>query len=384
MRIVIAHGFFLPVPPAAGGAMEKMWWDLARAFAAAGHETTSVSRHWRGWPNDGVREGVRCLRLPGHGHTRHLALNLLFDARWGLRVLRRLPPADILVTNTVLLPALATRLRPAAGRVVVSLNRMPKGQLRAYGGVARVQAPSSAVAEAARRQAPRLADRIRIVPNTIDLARLRGGRDPADHAGDGPVRIGYIGRIHPEKGLALLVAAARRLADRADLPPWRLELLGPIDVERGGGGEDFAASLRARAPRLFDRGQIAFAPPEFNAAALARAYGRLDVFAYPSLAASGETFGVAVAEAMASGAACVVSDLPCFSDLVAPGHTGLAFAREGPDPAGALADALAALVLDPARRAAIAAAAAPVAARCDTAAVAAAMLEDFTALAAPR
>ncbi len=384
MRITIAHGFFLPVPPAAGGAMEKMWWDLARVFAAAGHETTSVSRRWRGWPNDAPRDGVRCLRLPGQSHTPRLWLNLIHDACWGLRVLRALPAADILVTNTVLLPALASRLKPGAGRVVVSLNRMPKGQLRTYARVARIQAPSSAVADAVRHQAPSLLNRLRIVPNTISHQRLSDARTgtllPAANTPPQPLRLGYIGRLHPEKGLTLLVEAARRLAARTDLPPWRLELRGPLDVARGGGGDAFAATLRAGAPELFAKKIIDLTPPEFDPDALARAYAALDIFAYPSLAASGETFGVAVAEAMASGAACIVSDLPCFTDLIVHRRNGLVFARQASDPAAGLTDALATLIADAALRTEYAAVARRDALRCDVTAVAAAMLADFQSL----
>lgn len=358
--------------------MEKMWWSLAREFAARGHEVRSLSRRWPGWPGSEIREGVRCLRFPGSAHTRRLPVNLALDALWSLRLLRNLPPSDIHVTNNVLLPALASRLRASAGRVVVNLNRMPKGQLRAYGRVPRIQVPSTAVAVAVARSAPALVDRVKIFPNVIACGQLAAARRPS--ATDAPVRIGYIGRLHPEKGLELLVRAARLLAEAPGLPPWTLLLRGPADVPRGGGGDAFLQQLRALAPALFADGRVAFAPAEFDPAALADAYGALDIFAYPSLAASGETFGVSVAEAMASGAAPVVSDLPCFTDLVTHGRNGLVFARAASDPAAALADALAGLIRDPARRAALAAAARVAAARCDLPAVADAMLEDFTTL----
>ena len=37
MRITIAQGAFLPVPPKRGGAIEKAFHALAREFAANGH-----------------------------------------------------------------------------------------------------------------------------------------------------------------------------------------------------------------------------------------------------------------------------------------------------------------------------------------------------------
>ena len=389
MRITIAHGFFLPIPPASGGAMEKMWWTLARDFAARGHSVTSVSRSWPGWQDEELREGVRCLRRPGFSHTRRLPLNLLLDALWGLRILRHLPPADILVTNTVLLPALASRLHPDAGRVVVSLNRMPKGQLRTYGRIARLQVPSSAVAAAALETAPNLAERIKIFPNVIDYAALGSACaatrsslvDPASYSSDSrPLRIGYIGRLHPEKGLRLLLDAALRLASRNDLPSWTLSLRGPLDIPRGGGGDSFGQELRDAAAPLIASGKIEFLPAEFSPLPLTRAYAALDIFAYPSLAERGETFGVSVAEAMAAGAVPVVSDLPCFTDLVNEDVTGLVFRRSGTDPAGELATRLAALLIDPERRARLADAAQRSAARFAAPTVASSMLADFATL----
>lgn len=380
MKISIAHGFFLPIPPASGGAMEKMWWSLAREFAARGHAVASLSRAWPGWPRDELREGVRCLRFPGFAHTGNLAANLALDAAWGLRLLPSLPPADILVTNTILLPALASRLRRSAGRVVVSLNRMPKGQLRAYGPVARIQAPSSAVATAARLAAPRLSSRIKIFPNIIQVPRAPAARPPNIKT---PISIGYIGRLHPEKGLRILVEAALRLAAMPDLPAWTLTLRGPSDIPRGGGGPEFLEDLRRLGAPLIADGRLRFEPPEFAPEALAAAYADIDLFAYPSLAARGETFGVGIAEAMASGATPVVSDLPCFTDLVGHEENGLVFARDSANPDVALADALARLLRDPDLRLRLSTAAIAASARCEIGAVADAMLADFASLLCP-
>src|SRR5690606_20744107 len=157
---------------------------------------------------------------------------------------------------------------------------------------------------AARAAAPSLAGRIKIFPNVIAAAALAAARaaepDTTGASRAGPVRIGYIGRIHPEKGLALLVEAARRLDQRPDLPDWTLTLRGPVDVPRGGGGPAFVAELEKLGAPLITRGRLRLEPPEFSAEALARAYAMIDIFAYPSLATQGETFGVAIAEAMAS------------------------------------------------------------------------------------
>ena len=343
MKITIIAGFFLPVPPVQGGSTEKIWHRLAQEFAAAGHTVTFVSRAWPGFAGDETVRGVRHLRLRGADHSRFLLVNLLLDFWWGGRVARRLPTADVVICNTVTLPVWLRRLKPSAGRVVAVLARMPKGHGRAYGGVDLLFSLSAAVTAKLQAENPRLGPRIVPFPYPIDWALH--AHSAAQAAPPAPVRIGFVGRIHPEKGLHLLLAAAKRLAARTDLPAWRLELTGPVSVAQGGGGETFRDGLvREFAPVLGDR--LAFLPAEFDATRLAATYGALHIFCYPSLAEQGETFGVAVAEAMAAGAVPVVSSLACFEELVRDGETGLVFDHRAPDADARLAEALARLLTD--------------------------------------
>lgn len=375
MKITIVTGFFLPVPPVAGGAMEKMWWRLARLYAQRGHEVTLLSRRWPGWRDEETVDGVRFVRLPGFDHRRKLWQNLLLDARWGWRVRAALPDADILITNTVALPVFVRALRPRAGLLVVNLNRYPKGQLRWYRRAARIQAASGIIATAAREQAPALADRIRIVPNSIDCSAFAGA-PPARPAG-APVTIGFIGRINPEKGLVTLATAAGLLAQKTDLPPWRIVLRGPADIPRGGGGPAFVQALQSHAPALWRDGRLALAGPVFDPAALVQAYRELDVFCYPTEAAEGEAQPVAVLEALAAGLAVVATDLPCFADQLRTGHNALLVPPAHP---AALAEALGQLVRDAGRRAAMAARGREAIWALDDAAIATQHLADFEAL----
>jgi glycosyltransferase involved in cell wall biosynthesis len=342
VRISIVTGFFLPVPALQGGATERSWEGLARIFAAAGHTVTFISRRWPGLPDSELRDGVAHLRLPGFDHSRRLPVNLLRDLRWGMRVARSLPPADLVICNTVTLPAWLPWLRPSAGRVATMIGRVPKGQVPFYGRVRRIYVPSSGLAgQITSERARRIT---RVIGYPIDWERLARAAAPSR----APVTIGYVGRIHPEKGLAVLLEAAVLLARRPDLPDWRLRLVGPVAVSAGGGGQAWAEQLRAAAAPLGAR--VEWSEPEFDPERLARHYGQMDVFCYPSLADQGETFGVGVAEAMAAHCAVVVSALPCFRDLVTPGETGLTFTHGGSDAAERLAAELARLLLDPALR----------------------------------
>lgn len=342
MRITIVTGFFLPVPPLMGGSTEKIWHRLSLEFAARGHSVFFVSRAWPGFAEQETIGGVLHRRIPGADHSSRLVLNLWRDLEWGCRVARVLPDGDAVICNTVTLPVWLRFFRPRAGKVVAVVARMPKGRGIAYGAVDRLWALSAAVEGKLLRENRRLAGRIASFAFPIDWplharAAFSGPRSP--------LTIGFAGRIHPEKGVELLLSAAARLAARQDLPPWRLRIVGPVDVKAGGGGEEWKSALLAQfggalGSRLDWRG------PEFDAEKLASQYGEMDIFCYPSLAERGETFGVAVAEAMAARCAPVVSALACFSELVRDGDTGLVFEHSGPGADSRLADVLARLLSD--------------------------------------
>jgi glycosyltransferase involved in cell wall biosynthesis len=347
MRITVVMGFFLPMPPDAGGTTEKLWHRISLEFARRGHEVTVLSRQWTGWPNDEIRGGVRYLRLPGNDQTRTIAGNLWRDLRWSLRVERALPPADITVVNCVALPIWLGWLRGRAGRLVVMPGRMPKGQYRFYRRIDRVLAVSTPVRTALLSENPRLAPVVNVCGCPIDWSGLAQPRSPVPHA---PITIGYVGRLHREKGLDLLVDAAVLLSSRTDLPPWRLLICGPRDIAQGGSGETYGADLERRLAAALPRTGFTLRSPVASAERLANLYREIDVFCYPSLAVRGETFGVAVAEAMATGAVPVVSRLPCFADFVRAGENGEFFDHAADNAPHRLADTLAGLMVEGAHR----------------------------------
>lgn len=351
MRLTIVNGFFLPVPPVGGGATEKTWFVLGREFAARGHEVTSISRQWRSFPDSEMIDGVRHLRLKGSDHHRSLRRNLLRDFFWSWRVYHSLPPGDIVVSNAVTLPVWLGRGKPSAGRVVVMAGRMPKGQYRHYSRLARVLAPSEFVRDRVAAENPRLAPLIRVTGYPIDWTQLAHGlsvtpRSLPPRSAENEVTVGFVGRLHREKGLELLAAALQLLRPQPDLPPWRLILCGPSDIARGGSGADFRHRLIGQLARSVDDQRLHLLDPEFSERSLAAIYRSLDVFCYPSLAEQGETFGVAVAEAMAAGATPVVSDLACFRDFVRPGENGLVFDHRSADAPARLAESLARAMRD--------------------------------------
>jgi glycosyltransferase involved in cell wall biosynthesis len=377
MKIAISFGFFLPVPPARGGATEKIWHALARRLAARGHEVTVFTRTWPGWPDHETIDGVHYRRLPGRDHTTRLWLNLILDFFWSLRVRRALAPDHVVISHNISLPWLLTRL---PGRhpspVTVVIGRMPQGQVRTYGRVDRIYATSEAVAARALAENPAVQPRLHTLRNSIDWHALQGPKDLKD----GTLRIAYVGRLHPEKGLDLLIDAGARLAKSAQLPSWKITFVGPVRTKDGGGGEDFAASLARRAHEagLGDRFEIL--PPIWSAMELTVFYRSVAVFVYPTRAEQGEGLSVAPIEAMAAGAVPVLSALPCYADLLTPSKDGLLFDYRSPRAPELLAADLEMLLRDPARRSTLAEAARATARRFDYDSVAAELETDLSTL----
>ncbi len=334
MRITIVQGAFLPVPPLLGGAVEKVWFNLGKEFARHGHEVTHVSRAFKGLPAQEVIDGVKHRRISGFTSPATLAQRLRLDFQYALRALSQLPPADILVTNTFWLPAL--EFRRSRGLRYVHVGRYPKGQLRLYRR-AILQTVSEPIKQAILDEQPRAAKRVRVIPYPLSEHYLRPALGESTHT------LLYTGRVHPEKGVHLLVKAFAHLspADRAD---WKLQIVGPSEVACGGGGEHYLADLRAAAASV--SGSVEFVGRVFDEKRLIEHFNNANIFVYPSLAERGETFGLAVLEAMAAGCAPLVSNLACFRDFIRPEVNGQIFDHRTPDPAGSLTAALAAMMRD--------------------------------------
>ncbi len=387
MRISIVHGFFLPVPPLGGGATEKSWFNLGREFAAHGHTVTMISRRWRGLPHQEFSDGLQHVRLQGADHQRQLWRNLVLDFIWSWRVFFALPTADIVVVNAVALPIWLGWLKPRAGRVILMTGRLPKGQYRYYRAIARVLAASNFVRTQVVAENPALGPITQTQGYPINWKMLSQKINTAPpfmpKYSTEDIIIGFIGRIHTEKGLLLLAAALKIIVQTPGLPPWRLLLCGPADITHGGSGMEFLRTLTNRLSQTVTPHRFNILNPQFNESTLAGVYRQISIFCYPSIAEKGETFGVAVAEAMAAGAVPVVSNLACFKDFVRPGENGLSFDHTAPDAADQFAAALVSLLRDPALRARLAARAQADVRIYDYATYAETLLRDFTELIAP-
>jgi len=221
-----------------GGAVEKMWFELGKIFATEGHKVVQISRRAKDLPAHETIDGVQHLRVGGYDTPRSLLKLKFLDLLYTLRAASKLPPADILVTNTFWSPILVPK---QAGAIYVDVARMPKGQMRFYHRARRLRANSTPVAEAIIRECPASATRVKVIPNPLPFAPSQDVDWEKKEK-----RILYAGRIHPEKGLPILLDA---FAQCASLDGWTLDMVGPYDVRSGGGGTEYFESLQRLHPK---------------------------------------------------------------------------------------------------------------------------------------
>jgi glycosyltransferase involved in cell wall biosynthesis len=161
----------------------------------------------------------------------------------------------------------------------------PLIQRPALAAVACFHATSESEYEAVRRRG--FHEPVAVIPNGIDIPALVRKRSGACRT------LLFLGRLHPSKGLDLLLPAWRAVQDR--FPEWRLVIAGPDHGGHLGEMQQLAAELRLN--RI-----------EFVGAMLGkdkwRAYQAADLFVLPSYS---ENFGMTVAEALASGVPAIVS-----------------------------------------------------------------------------
>ncbi|MER6465043.1 glycosyltransferase family 4 protein [Streptomyces sp. NPDC001228] len=188
------------------------------------------------------------------------------------------------------------------------------------------------VSEAERATGVRAGIRARyaVVPNGIDTGRFTpGAPDAPGRSGPGEPLVVCVGRLCPQKGQDVLLRAWPEVLRR--VPGARLVLVGD--------GPDHEA-LRRLAPESVEfTGAVADVRPWYRAA---------DLVVLPS---RWEGMALAPLEAMACGRPVLVTDVDGSRESLPPGHRGPCLVPPGQP--GALADAVAGLLLDPELRSAL-------------------------------
>jgi glycosyltransferase involved in cell wall biosynthesis len=226
-----------------------------------------------------------------------------------------------------------------------SLDVYPnRGELLACRLANRLADRVTANAEAVKRHVHRAErcplERIVVIPNGIDLARVADDvLDRRAHGfglpGSGPV-VGTIGRLSQKKGQKDLLAAAGMVLSR--LPEARFVLVGDGPL---------AGELQRQARELGIEDKVRFLGPVADGA---RLLGSMDVFVLPSHI---EGMSNGLIEAMAAGLPIVATDAGGNAEVVADGQTGFIVPPQNPF---CLAEAILTLCKDPERARAMGAA----------------------------
>lgn len=177
-----------------------------------------------------------------------------------------------------------------------------------------------------------------VIPNGVDVGRFHPEIEPFERWRD-PSRVNllFVGRLDPRKGLHYLIAAMPEVVERTGGRA-RLLIVGDSVLR-----PRFEAQVsRALRDHIHFLGRV-------PGADLPRWYATGDLFVSP--ASSNESFGIVLLEAMAAGRPVVATDLPGYRSVIQPGVNAEAFP---PGDVASLARVLAALAVDPARRALLA------------------------------
>ena len=154
-----------------------------------------------------------------------------------------------------------------------------------------------------------------IIPNGIDLERYHGEVIPFPWANDGTPRILFVGRFtESRKGFKYLLRALPLV--RQQFPKARLVVVGPGEPDK------FASIMdHYRIQGVDFVGQA-------SADDLPRYYASCDVFCAPAI--KGESFGMVLLEAMASGKPVVATDIPGYASVLAHDRQGILVEPQNP------------------------------------------------------
>ena len=292
--------------------------------------------------------------------------------------LKTQPKADVVCLSNALLIGMARRLKADLGIPVACalqgedffLDALPEPHRAACwqalaeraADVDLFVAPSRYFGDLMRERLGLRADRVRVVYNGINLEGYRaedgrrrtedGGRKTEDgrqktedrrrktEVKEGGVpTVGFFARMSPEKGLDRLVEAYLLLRQRGRAGKVRLRVGGSC----GPADEVFVNSLRERLRANGLLGEVEFYP-NIDRAAKVEFLSSLSVFSVP--AHYGEAFGLYVIEAMAAGVPVVQPRVSAFPELIEVTGGGVLCGAGDPQ---ALAEAIEALLLNPAR-----------------------------------
>ena len=155
----------------------------------------------------------------------------------------------------------------------------------------------------------------RIIPNGVDMERFHPDIARLEKYQDGMLNILFVGRLDPRKGLKYLLKAMPIVA--AAVPKARLIIVG------GGALREYYRTFVT--DEIRDRVKF---EGFVSAAVLPNYFTTADLFIAP--ATQGESFGIVLLEAMASGVPIVASNITGYNTVLNDGQEGFLVPKENP------------------------------------------------------
>jgi glycosyltransferase involved in cell wall biosynthesis len=375
------------------GSVAIVNWELARQLAQR-HEVTVYAPRSAGQPTYELWGGIEIRRvrfvasrlhkgvqlLVGHFRSRrHYFNSRLYFLEYYLQVvrdLRRRSPEIVHLPQQLQFASLLRRRLPQA-KIVIHMHQdelalLDPAKLReSLKRLHAIVTVSDYLTQRARSRFSEFADRIQTIGNGVDVERFRPV--PQGRPSRATTRLLFVGRVSPDKGVHLLMDAFEILArERADL---ELTVVGkagilPFDVLRVlltddtaldslrefygrslwgwltkevvGHRKSYLGVLRARLSQRTS-GRVHFTGT-VSMQELIREYQQADLLVLPSVWQ--ESYGLPVAEAMASGVPVLASRSGGVPELIDDGVTGVLVPQRSLDD---LITALRELIADPQR-----------------------------------
>lgn len=323
------------------GGGERHLADLANGLAGRGHDVFVALR-----PQSPL---VDELKLP-RGNITTLPLRNSLDAKSARALARLVKKEQIQIVHAHMardypLAAYAVRGNSESRLIVTRHVLFPLSRLHrvTLGRAGRIIAVSEAVASQLRADAIAPAEKISVVLNGIDTAKFQQARSSFDRArfldrwgvAENSLLVGTVGELTPLKGQFEFLQAARQILRQH---PNAVFFVVGVDHSR-------ANSNHARLQQLIAELELSERVRLLGwFEGLEELYNALDVFVSASHT---ESFGLAIAEAMATGTAVVATETEGARELIETDETGILVPIGDVDK---LAEAVAALLGDENKR----------------------------------
>lgn len=283
LRVGLVSPYDMSVP----GGVQQITLELAQELLRLGDEVVLLgagNRASLGGP--GLDEVTVLTGRPFRVRANDSVVPLTLTPSWP-RVRRTLADVDVIHVHEPLVPTLGWLALSVDKPTVATFHADPPSWARRLYGLAPLvgrrlrRAVLTAVSETAATAIPEEWGNVRIIPNGIDTESY------SRPVGRVERRVCFLGRDEPRKGLDVLLRAWPLI--REGFPQAELKVLGARRPDPEPGVEYLGQVSVGEKKRLLASSLVYVAPNT-----------------------GGESFGIVIAEAMASGCAVVCSDLPAF------------------------------------------------------------------------